>query len=91
VLVKAVSLRQLFVHRAIDWVMERSKELHAMLAYEMTKTSTRTYRLYADDVVLLAEHTDSLREALEKFNQTTSQLGLQRSSQKNKGTEFGLR
>jgi len=72
--------------RAIDWIMERTARKAGIQVGDEMYTDPD----YADDVVLLAEQTDTLRSALVEFCQTAEKLGLHLSWQKNKDTEFRI-
>jgi len=71
--------------RAIDWIMERT----AREAGVHVGNNLYTDLDYADDVVLMAKQTETLRSALTKFHQTAEDLGLHLSWQKTKIQNLG--
>ena len=62
----------------IDWIMERTDQKAGIQVGDEMCTDLD----YADDVVLLAEQTDTLRSSLVEFCQTAEKLGLHFSWQK---------
>ena len=71
--------------RAIDWIMERT----AREAGVHVGNNLHTDFDYADDVVLMAKQTETLRSALTKFHQTAEDLGLHLLWQKTKVQNLG--
>ena len=71
--------------QAIDWIMERT----AREAGVHVGNNSNTDLDYADNVVLMAEQTETLRSALTKFHQTAEDLGLHLSWQKTKVKNLG--
>ena len=71
--------------RAVDWIMERTAQKAGVRVGDNQYTDLD----YADDVVLMAEQTESLRSALVEFRQTAENLGLHLSWQKTKIQNLG--
>jgi len=71
--------------RAIDWIMERTAPKAGVQVGDKLYTDLD----YADDVVLMAEQTETLRSTLLGFHQTAADLGLHLSWQKTKIQNLG--
>ena len=72
-------------YRAIDWIMERT----ARKAGVQVGNKLYTDPDYADDIVLMAEQTETLRSTPLEFHQTAADLGLHLSWQKPKIQNLG--
>jgi len=71
--------------RATDWIMERTARKAGVQVGDKLYTDLD----YTDDVVLMAEQTETLRSTLLEFHQTAADLGLHLSWQKTKIQNLG--
>jgi len=71
---------------SIDWILERTVQVAGIQVRDHLYTDLD----YADDVVPMAEETDSLRASLEQFHENAGKLGLHLSWQKTKVQNLGF-